>query len=120
MLALQMAGLPDIADALPLSKEDDELVSDVIAVLRKHGALNRFGLMLLHKHFELDEGEILLETTDKVSREQRISPVKRSALSEGTAVPTQWRFDTGEVAMYCMCPRYPNTGEHVGQHVHVK
>lgn len=121
MQALQMAGLPDIGDAKPLSESDDhELISDIISVLRKHGALSRFGLNLLHKHFELEEGEILLESTDVKTREQWIKPVNRSGLQSDDVVVTQWRFDTGEATMHCHCMRDSRDGTHLGTHVHIR
>lgn len=45
--------LPDIRDALPLGPDDEPLMVDLYQVLKKYSALKRFGITLLHKHFDL-------------------------------------------------------------------
>lgn len=97
------ANLPDIGDARPLSDEDAPLVADLVAVLKKHDALSRFGLTLLHKHFDLNDGEILVEDTDVEGRNQKIYPQKADDILTESVTVTAWRLDTGTPTMSCVC-----------------
>jgi len=45
-------------------------------VLKKHNALDRFGITLLHKHFDIADDEIMLETTDVENKKFHMRPVK--------------------------------------------
>ncbi|MCQ8771678.1 hypothetical protein [Streptomyces telluris] len=82
--------LPRFEEAEGLGPGDAEFVRDLVAVLEKHGNLNRFGLCLLHDHFPLATDEVLVETNDpgtrtlhtRVERADRTRHVKAS----------QWRF----------------------------
>lgn len=89
-------GLDEVDDVKPLSTEDMPFVEEFKELLKKHNKLDRFGLSLLHKHFDLAEGEILLESTDVHGRRQVIEPIRAETLPEGEAMETAWRFDTEE------------------------
>ena len=105
--------LSHIADVVPIGDADAACLSEVRAVLEKHGALDRFGVALLHSHFELAEDEILLETTDLDGREQLVRPVSRAWLEENgvEAQTTIVGFDTNGFFQNCGCnPR--STGHH--------
>jgi hypothetical protein len=95
--------LPDISHAKPLTDADKPLIDELINVLRRHDALDRFGLTLLHQHFDISEDEVLLETTDRQSREQLIRPVWKSDLESVEYTETSWRLDTGRPMMACVC-----------------
>jgi hypothetical protein len=86
---------------------------EIQEVLKRHGALSRFGVSLLHSYFDLDDDEMMMETTDLETREQRVRPVKRSWLdAEGvTAQTTVVCFDENGYSRNCGCdPRA--TGHH--------
>lgn len=95
--------LPDISEALRRTDADQPLMDDLIAVLRRHNALDRFGITLLHQHFDIADDEVLLETTDVRSREQLIRPVKKSSLEGIDYTETSWRLDSGSPMMACVC-----------------
>ncbi|MFF3504194.1 hypothetical protein [Streptomyces sp. NPDC003247] len=82
--------LPRFEEAQPLGPQDAAFVQELVAVLERHGNLDRFGLCLLHDHFPLGEGEILTETTDMEKRtlHTRVEKANRTRHSK----PTQWRF----------------------------
>ena len=63
-----MGKLRDITEVIPLSEKDDELIQELVAVLRKHNALDRFGLTLLHQHFDIGDDEVMVESTDIEAR----------------------------------------------------
>ncbi|MEU4211926.1 hypothetical protein AB0F13_18295 [Streptomyces sp. NPDC026206] len=83
-------GLPRFEEAEPLGPQDAEFVQDLVAVLEKHGNVERFGLCLLHGHFPLAADEILVETTDAETRTLRTSVEKASRTRHNK--PSQWRF----------------------------
>ncbi|MFI9255118.1 hypothetical protein [Streptomyces sp. NPDC053069] len=84
------SGLPRFEEAEPLSSQDADFVRDLIAVLEKHGNLDRFGLCLLHEHFPLADDETLVETTDTSTRTLHTHVEKTDRTSHKK--PSQWRF----------------------------
>jgi hypothetical protein len=110
--------LRDINDVTPLTEADDPMVQEIVAVLKKYGALDRFGLTLLHQHFPIADDEVLLETTDTTAREQLIRPVPKSILENEIYIETSWRLDTGQPMMHCACRVDPDNGSH--NHYHVR
>jgi hypothetical protein len=97
--------LPDIDDIDPFSEADRECLTEVRSVLEKHGSLQRFGLTLLHQHFELAEDEVLVEEIDVDNRILTSRP-KRITECEN-AVETAWRLDDQTVMARCqqVCER---------------
>lgn len=82
--------LPRFEEAEGLGPQDERFVRDLVAVLEKHGNLNRFGLCLLHDHFPVASDEVLVETHDLAARTLRVR-VEKAATTEHTR-PSQWRF----------------------------
>ena len=80
--AMQRAVLDHIADVRPIDDSDAACLNEIREVLEKHNALQRFGVSLLHRHFEVAEDEFMLETTDEVKREHWVRPVKRAVFEE--------------------------------------
>lgn len=106
--------LPDITDVEPLSEADLPCIQEIAEVLKKHNAISRFGINLLHEHFAVAEDEILVEGTDVDKRVSITKPVKRAELAGVQMVGTSWRLDTGDVLMHCSC-----TKDYAGNHLHV-
>ncbi|MGW3204565.1 hypothetical protein [Streptomyces sp. NPDC001135] len=82
--------LPGFEEAEGLGPQDAEFVRDLVAVLAKHGNLDRFGLCLLHDHFPLATDEVLVETNDPVARTLRVHVEKADRTRHVKA--SQWRF----------------------------
>ncbi|MGW1195293.1 hypothetical protein ACWD4B_05460 [Streptomyces sp. NPDC002536] len=82
--------LPRFEEAEGLGPQDERFVHDLVAVLEKHGNLNRFGLCLLHDHFPVASDEVLVETHDVAARTLRVR-VEKATTTEHTR-PSQWRF----------------------------
>lgn len=74
----------------PLNEGDSAVMEALRRVLIEHGAIDRFGITLLHSHFDLDEDEALLEESDAEQRLTTIRPHK-GLLPDGF-VETAWRF----------------------------
>lgn len=97
-----MTALPRIEDVPERSIEDERCFEELREVLRRHDAVGRFGVLLLHSHFDLDVDELLVETVDLPSRTMTIAPTKRTAPQLENAVQTQWRLDEPGVVMTCV------------------
>lgn len=108
------AGLPDIADVIPRSAADDALFAELAAVLNKHSARDRFGVVLLHTHYPIADGEMLVEETDVETRTQTIRPAPGRPAD---TIETAWRLGPqGQAITNCVCPVDRN-GDHLGNHI---
>lgn len=85
-----------------LDDQDTECLAAVRDVLAQYDRLNRFGVTLLHKHFDLRPNERLIETTDIENRVQTVSVVDESTLAGKDVIETAWRFFVEEGAMPTM------------------
>lgn len=101
VLAAVWATLPDVGEVRAVDAGDAAVFDDVRDVLQRHGALQRFGLTLLHRHFAIGEGECLLETTDIANRRQVVEVKKSSGLQGQRVIETQWAFD-GSGTVFCV------------------
>lgn len=99
-------GLSNINEVEPLSEDDQRVLQDVREVLKRHGALERFGVTLLHSHFDLGPDELLVETVDHDNRTLTVRP-RSSEDVAGELVPTSWRLDAedGEPRVLTYCHR---------------
>jgi hypothetical protein len=114
-LAFAVNRLRGIDHVEPRLASEDRMFGEVLEVLRRHGAEKKYGLALLHKHFDLADDEVLMEYTDLQNRTLITMPAPRSKVS-GDAVETMWSL-AGGPATVCVgfCYYYPATG-HVGKH----
>jgi hypothetical protein len=117
-LCAPLAVLPDITAVAPLSAQDASCIAEIVEVLKKHDRLTRFGVTLLHQHFNVADDEVLMETCDPESRTLTIQPAPKSELYSLDFIETSWRLDSGTPVMHCVCRRDPDTGDH--NHYHVK
>jgi hypothetical protein len=101
MATLQWAGLKDINDIEPLNDSDKACLAEVRDVLKRHSKMARFGVNLLHKHFDLAEDEILVEFIDSETRTLVIKPVKKTEV--GTVMETNWVLGDGESQAMLAC-----------------
>lgn len=90
MQPMQWALTPEIEDVKPLSELDADCLHEVREVLIRHGALNRFAVSLIHKHFDIAANEQMVEFTDIENRSMTIKPVAESEKLK--LVQTTWRF----------------------------
>ncbi|PZR20512.1 MAG: hypothetical protein DI539_10700 [Flavobacterium psychrophilum] len=117
--ATKWSSLPDIDSVVEFNDDDAACLKEIRDVLKKHSRLERFGISLLHTHFDVEEDEILFETTNVIERTQLIRPVKVKDLKEREDLSMMTTclklVDEDSVAMqYCGCLRDHNghTGEH--------
>ena len=103
-LATLWASLPDVQEVHPVTENDNIIFDEIKEVLTRHGALHRFGLNLLHRHFQLRDGECILETTDSGHRRQIIEVKKMVDVAGDNVMETQWAFDgTGTLVCVGYC-----------------
>lgn len=86
-----LPSLMDIDEVRPVDDRDAACMEEVRAVLERHGSLERFGLVLLHQHFDLAADEVLVETIDVENRILTTQPHKANTAVD--AIETVWRFD---------------------------
>jgi hypothetical protein len=107
--------LPDVDAVEPIEgvPDDDACLSELRDVLLKHGAANRFGIALLHRHFELEPNEVLVERCDPAARTLTTRPARLAELRPDELLTTIWVCD-GSSAQACkkFCPK--NEGKHQG------
>jgi len=104
--------LPDITEVIELCDSDLPIMDEIYQVLKKHDALKRFGVTLLHEHFDVADDEVLIELTNRESRTQTIKPVKKDHPFLTDAIETSWRLDTGMPVMSCKCVKFGGNHEH--------
>jgi hypothetical protein len=90
---IQTRTLNHIDDVAPLSEADFAVLAELGDVLRKHGVNERFGVCLLHKHFDLAKSEELVEETDEENRTSKLSV--RARRDGSNTIETMWRFSDG-------------------------
>lgn len=104
--------LPDISDVEPFSEKDRECFAEIKRVLEKHGCVHRFGVCLLHQHFDLAEDEILTESWDPATRTLTSRPVKRKEVGTSIPIQTSWRLDTEDPKPRADCHPRPDGGHY--------
>jgi hypothetical protein len=109
----------DIEDVEPINDSDLDCLAEVSEILKKHGKRERFGVALLHKHFEMSSDEQLVEYTDEVNRILTIKPVKKS--EAGNTIETIWELGDGKgthkVSLGCQVTCWTNIhGNHSRSH----
>jgi hypothetical protein len=98
---LMYQDLPDINEVEPLSDSDGACIEEIRKVLERHGRLKRFGIMLLHKHFDVANNEVLVETCNSRMRTLTMQPAIKSDKSTRRAVETSWRLDLQDATTRC-------------------
>jgi hypothetical protein len=91
---LKWSDLQHIDNVEPIGEKDFAVLEEVRAVLDRHGYMDRFGVCLLHKHFDLADDEYILEETDESERTQRLSVAKDDGDSDLNTIQTMWKFAT--------------------------
>lgn len=87
--------LSNLMDVHELTQNDDQCLIELQSIIEKHGLTSKFGVALLHKHFEIEEDEVLLESNDPILRTLTSQPIKTEKAESGDYATTIWRFDDG-------------------------
>ncbi len=114
---VQWHRLPHIEDVEPLSEDDYAVLRELGEVLERHGRAGRFGVCLLHRHFDLGADEELMEETDADARVStlRVLPAQPR---RADSIETMWRFNGKTTAITKCVVRCMKTGNsHPRKHV---
>ncbi len=117
---VQWSSLTEVDEVKRLDDHDYLVLDEVRQVLAKHRSTERFGICLLHRHFDVAPGEIAVEHTDV---ENRISTVRVEPHGpEGDYLQTMWKFGPNEESIpVTACVRRCNSaGGHKNEHVREK
>jgi hypothetical protein len=94
--------LPAVEDAHQRLKQQlsfSRFLSEFAELANEHSLLNRVGAFLLHRHFELGNGEIMLERFDSSSHgaPAYVSTASHPKAGEAAAVPSRWYlYESGD------------------------
>ena len=111
--AVQWSTLDHIHDVKPINDGDEACLTEIRHVLTKYGNLKRFGVALLHNHFDLKDDEVMMETTDLEERTHVVRPMTQAEIDENNieVQSTIITFDETGYHRRCGCdPRA--TGHH--------
>jgi hypothetical protein len=89
------AALPDMdtTDVGVLGEDDRACLEELGQYLATTDAWQRFGIWLLHKHFEPAPGEVFVERALRAPRKIQTTPIERSAFPDHGLSTTSIRFD---------------------------
>ena len=85
------ASLTDIDDVPPMSLQDEAIMEELRTAIKLHGMEHRLGIALLHKHFEVNEGEMAIEL-EQPEEKRIVTFVAKKEDVEHVAVPSILRF----------------------------
>lgn len=89
---VQWHALKNIDDVDPINEKDYQILEEMRQLLVKHGYTERFGVCLLHKHFELGDGEYAVEYSDSDARMSTVVAEKHDRQPEEGFIQTMWKF----------------------------
>jgi hypothetical protein len=92
--------LPHIDLVQEVGESDYAIMREIRDVLLRHNALGRFGISLLHKHFEMRDDEVLIESCDEGSRCLTIRPANQTEIADARSIQTLWQLgDVGDAVL---------------------
>jgi hypothetical protein len=88
-----------------MGPDDAKCLEQLREVLIRNGAVDRFGITLLHDHFELQPDELLVETCEPDVRVLTITPEHSEKQTDADRlIQTNWRFtESGDVLAGLVC-----------------
>ncbi|MEM9554506.1 MAG: hypothetical protein AAGC60_09615 [Acidobacteriota bacterium] len=89
--SVQWSTLDHVDEIEPINEKDLAILEEIRGVIDRHGYHNRFGVALLHKHFEVHAGEVALEETDEEARISTVRVVEDNG-EDANRIGTMWRF----------------------------
>ncbi len=87
--------LSEIIDVANLNQSDEKCLAELQAVIEKHGLEQKFGVSLLHKHFDIGNDEMLVETNSPSKQTLTLKPMAAAEVEADKLITTIWRFDGG-------------------------
>ncbi len=94
--AMQWQPVADISAVQSLQTDDLACFRELRDVLQRYGALERFGISLIHRHFDIADDEEMMEYTDAQERILTVKPVKKSDIDWEATTITNWKLTEGD------------------------
>jgi len=94
---------------------DEHMMGEIIQILKKYQALNRFGLMRIDDDTKLPTHLVMTESCDPINRQLISKPESRKPLTVAT-VETQWSFNQPGMLKACTGKCIPRPEGHGTQH----
>jgi hypothetical protein len=116
---VQWASLPDIDGVEPVNDDDSAVLDEIRQVLLRHGKTSRFGICLLHRHFDVANDEVAIEYTDVERRESKVVVEKKDDFNMNS-IQTMWRFHMNGSDMITRCDQRCAPGGTTHRIVHTK
>ena len=86
-----------------IGDKDKKCFAELREVLERHGALERFGVCLLHDHFDVGDDEILEEVCDETNRVLTAQPVDRASWeAKPNSRATMWELKENRALQGCI------------------
>jgi hypothetical protein len=118
-LAFAVRSLKDINEITPRQPAEDACFAELQAVLKRHKLEKRYGITLLHKHFDIADDEMLVEHTDLTTRTLTSRPQKIGSIPNENVMEVTWSMDTDTTMGICVTRCFYNqnsTPQHVSTH----
>lgn len=85
--------LSHIDEVLPLSDKQMHCLNELGWTLAQNDVSGQIGVGLLHRHFEVEDSELMVENADIVAGETWTTPVPKQSQDAHSALPTFVAFD---------------------------
>ena len=105
VMPVQWGLLKDIDDVEPMNDNDLPVLMEIKDVLKRHGKIERFGVALLHSHFDLGDDEIMVESADHSDRVLTLQPIQSNGSSDNL-VGTIWMLRDEPMHAMAWCRRF--------------
>jgi hypothetical protein len=93
-VSLDYLSLPDIDSSGmdTLTSQDQKCLDEIGYLLVSHKAHEKFGVSLLHSHFEIEDDEVLIESLQNSTYDLVTQPVPKSLLKNNVNFPVNLKF----------------------------
>lgn len=113
---MQWKPIINISETEGFTALDAACFAEVRDVLSKFGLLEKYGMSLIHRHFDIEEDECLVEKVDADARTLSVQPMKKRDLQPNSTTVTMWRLTKGEKVAEIGCQCYVSNRGHEGRH----
>jgi hypothetical protein len=113
---MQWQPIVDISATEGFTANDAECFAEIRDVLKKFGLLEKYGISLIHRHFDIAEDECLVEKVDADARTLTVAPMRKAELAPGTTTTTLWKLTDDDKVAEIGCQCYVSNRGHEGRH----
>jgi hypothetical protein len=78
--------------------------------------LDKYGMTLIHRHFDIEDDECMVETIDADNRTLTVTPMKKTELQTHPTTTTMWRLTEDDKVAETACQCYVSNRGHEGRH----